>query len=191
VAVEWASQLELRVFQDWARLGTQRTASGTRCVGFVPQVGPAAWLHRFYVGCPASEMDAFEERTGVAIPAPWRQVLLGLNGLTLFVAKVSLDGVLPQGLVRRSIADPSQFSLQSSNTIERPRGRAIRPSDFVIGGNSVDPSLYVLRDGEGVLKVTRDGSAELAFWPSAREMLVAEYEALSGRHDPDGTYRPS
>jgi hypothetical protein len=126
---------------------------------------------------------------GAAIPAVWRETLLVLNGLGLFITRLSLRGVLPGNQNRRVIDDPLPISLENANTLERPNGSAVRRTDVVIGGSSLgDGALYVLRDDESVIKTTRQGDAELTAWQSVAEMLVAEYQAVAKLHDRDGTY---
>jgi hypothetical protein len=188
--VEWLRVFEQRVAEDWGHLGAQVTASGVRCVGHVPQVGRAAWLHRFYPGCPLSELDAAEQRTGVAIPGVWRETLLVLNGVGLFITKVSLRGVLSGNQNRRVIEDPLPISLENANTLERPSGPALRATDLVIGGSSLgDGALYILREDETVTKTTRRGDTELAAWQSVPDMIENEYQAVSKLHDREGTYQ--
>jgi len=188
--IAYLAELEARVIADWGHLSTQVTASGVRCVGHVPQVGPKAWLHRFYPGISASELDWSETRMGRPIPAPWREVLEAVAGVNVFIARISLDGLLPGGLMRRSVDDPGPFSIEDENrTTAHPRA-LIGPNDFVIGGSSTGSgSLYLLHPDESVSKLDRDGKERLAGWSSVEAMLDAEYSAVAAHHDRDGTYR--
>lgn len=180
-------ELEARARRDWGHLGEQMTASGTRCIGRVPHVGWAAWLHRFFTGCPEEELDAAEKRMNRPIPSTWRRTLRTCNGVQLFVARVSLDGVLAGGHLRRSAEDPQPFSLEMSNGLERPRGAAVAADDFVIGGRTLgDPCIYLLRSDGSVVAVTRDGSDITGSWPSAWAMVAAEYSFACEWHDRDG-----
>jgi hypothetical protein len=166
--MDYLAELEARVRADWGHLSTQVTASGVRCVGYVPQVGGKAWLHRFYPGIAASELDWSEARMGRPIPAPWREVLERLAGLKLFVGKVYLDGLLPGGLMRRSIDDPGPFSIEDENGSRRRPRPLVSPVDFVVGGRSVDGSLYVLHPDESVSIVDEDGNHDWRSGPRWR-----------------------
>jgi hypothetical protein len=184
---DYLGELETRISREWGHLGEQVTASGTHCIGHLPQVGPAAWLHRFYAGCPEGELDAVEQSMGRRIPLAWRSVLNEHNGLGLFVARLFLAGVIPAGQRRRSIEDPQPFSLETVNGVKRPRGTVASSDDFVIGGRTVGvPCVFLLRPDDSVMSVTRDGSEVLSVWPSAEEMLAGEYVATCQMHDSEG-----
>jgi hypothetical protein len=189
VRVGFFAELEARALADWGHLSTQVTASGVHCIAHVPQVGDKAWLHRFYPGCDVADMDGAESRMGRRIPGVWREALMVLNGLNLFVAKVSLDGVLPGGLVRRSIVDPSQFSIENVNGPWLYRRTLLGEGDFVIGGSSIGSgSIYVLRADESVAQTTREADKIIERWPSVEAMLDAQYAEVAALHDHDGTY---
>jgi len=186
--VGYFAELEAGVTADWGHLSTQVTASGVRCVGHVPQVGPKAWLHRFYPGIAVADMDWSEARMGRPIPAPWREALETMSGLKLFVGSIYLYGLLPGGLMRRSVDDPGPFSIEDENgnrSVARPM---VGPGDFVIGGCSKEGSHYVLHPDESVSKVDRAGIQQLAEWPSVEALLDAEYAAMAALHDRAGTY---
>jgi hypothetical protein len=189
---EFLKDFEERVGQDWKHLSVQTTSSGTRCIGQVPEVGKAAWLHRFYSGCPAAELDAVEQNIGQPIAPQWREALEYINGASLFLRKISLRGVLPGNLVRRSIEDPQPLSFQDANTIQRPSGNATAADDLVIGGSSIGSgALYLLRSDGSVLKCTRDGRQALASWETVQAMLESEYKTLAALHDAHGVYHPT
>jgi hypothetical protein len=175
---------EARVRADWEHLGTKETASGTRCIGFVPQVGRAAWLHRFYAPCTPGDLDAAEQRMGRRIPPAFRDVLLTVGGLELFVAKAYLFGVRRGNLVSRSIEDPSAFSLEDDNL--GTKGDAL-----VIGGCLLgDGSNYVLRPDATVVEVPQGGKRIIKEWPSIEALLFDVYATLAPQHSPDGTHEP-
>jgi hypothetical protein len=187
---EYFAELEARVRADWAHLSTQVTASGVRCYGHVPQVGDKAWLHRFYPGIASVELDGSEARMGRAIPPQWREALETMAGVKLFVAKVNLYGLLPGGLMRRSVDDPGPFSIEGENSRRRLPRPLVASDDFVIGGCSAgDGSEYVLHPNGSVSSVDEGGQQLLAEWPSVEAMVDAEYAAMSALHDRDGTYR--
>lgn len=116
------------------------------------------------------------------IPIDWQEMLLAFNGINLFVARIILGGVIPDGLLqRRSRDDPPTMSLETFN-LARPR-----PEDFVIGGCTVGTgSRYVLRGGR-IVNVPKGSDEALAEWPSVVEMLESEYRTLAARTPPDGT----
>jgi hypothetical protein len=189
---DWLRRFGIQVTEEWGHLGTMVTPSGTRLVGHVPQVAPAAWLFSFYAGCADAQLDAWEERMRTSIPPPWREVLRNLNGLTMLVRIIHLCGVLsPRGLVSRDWHDPSPMSLDYA-VDEPPRGPVMSSTDFLVGsevGREYDRgSVYCLRGG-AMLRVSRDGQTEKARWPSISSMLEAEYRAFSEMHDSDGTFR--
>jgi len=175
-------RFEDQVTADWQHLGTQTTPSGTRCVGHVTQVAPKAWLHRFYAPLTVTDLVQFTDRTSMPIPIDWQEMLLAFNGINLFVARIILGGVIPDGLLqRRSHDDPPTMSLETFN-LARPR-----PDDFVIGGCTVGTgSRYVLRGGR-MVNVPKGSDEALAEWPSVVEMLESEYRTLAARTPPDGT----
>jgi hypothetical protein len=128
-----------------------------------------------------------------SVPSTWRELLVSVNGVDLFVASMCLCGVLPGGLMRRSIDDPQPLSIESANGPERPRGAAVEPQDFVVGWNSLDDgAAYVLRGDESISKTDRDGGRTLTSWASLGAMLETEYQAIATLYDNDGTFgRPA
>ena len=189
---EYLDRLEAQVRRDWGHLGEQVTPSGTRCIGHVSHVGPHAWLHRFYAGCPGEQLDAVEWRMSRRIPLSWRSILSRRNGVKLFVDKVSLCGVLVEGLRHRSITDSPPLSLEDLNGLQRPAGRAVAADDFVLGGTTLGPvSLYLLRRDDSVAKVSLDGSQILSSWHSAEEMIAGEYAVARALCDREGRFLES
>ena len=183
---ERLGHLERRVVTDWAHLGRETAAKGVRCVGLVPDAGPAAWLHKFYPGCPPVELDQAESRMGAAIPPPVREVLLRLNGLGLFLRGLHLYGITPGGLLRRNPAEPQPLSLEAAYRTWRHEYPTVRSSDYMVGGSGLgDGAYYLLRDNM-IVKVGRKVGPELGRWESIAEMLEAEYEALAPRWDGQG-----
>ena len=100
-------RFEDQVTADWQHLDTQTTPSGTRCVGHVTQVAPKAWLHRFYAPLTVTDLVQFTDRTSMPIPIDWQEMLLAFNGINLFVARIILGGVIPDGNDRH--ADLQRF----------------------------------------------------------------------------------
>ena len=189
--IDYLSDLESRVTSDWRHLSVQRTASGVRCVGHVPQVGDLAWLHRFYPGISAAELDWSERRMSRPIPPAWREVLEAMSGLTLFIGDVSLSGLLSGGLMRRNPEDPGPFSIESDNGARVRYGPLVARDDFVIGGSAAGQGgLYVLHLDQSVSKTDVQATTLLARWSSVPEMLDAEYGTFAALYDRDGNYHP-
>ncbi len=189
--IDYLVALESRVAADWRHLSVRTTASGVRCVGHVPQVGDLAWLHRFYPGISAAELDWSERRMGRPIPPAWRGVLQAMSGLTLFIGRVNLSGLLPGGLMRRDPEDPGPFSIEGNNGSTVRHGPLVALEDFVIGGSSAGQGArYVLHPDQSVSKTDAQAVALLANWSSVPEMLDAEYRAFAALYDRDGNYHP-
>lgn len=181
VDVQRLRRFEEQVTADWRHLGTQTTESGTRCVGHVTQVAPKAWLHRFYAPLKMADLVQFTDRTAMPIPVAWQEMLLSCNGMILFVSRIILGGIIPDGLLRRSPDDPSTMSLEQFNL------RSSRQGDFVVGGCALGAgSDYVLRD-ERIIKVPQGGGEVLGDWPSLAEMLESEYHWIASHTPQDGT----
>lgn len=167
------------------------TQSGARTYGHVPQVAPEAYLHTFHAGATSEQLMQLGEQLGRAVPEYWQGALLACNGVVLFVRCLSLCGVLTDGLMRRT-GDPAPHSLWEANRGQRPRGRAVRGDDFVVGSLVIvnDVSVYVLRSDDTLARVDRTGRKLQREWDTLDELLIDEYEELGRLYKAGQILRP-
>ncbi len=170
----------------YKRLGEETVPeTGALLIGHAPHIAREAWLHKIYPVLSNNDITSLETNLQTTIPTVYKYFLQQYsNGLNLFVAEFSLDG-LRKELGRSVAASRQPFDLSIPNIDERPDNA--RDSYFFIGGYSWDCSkLYIDKETNKVHYCDRWDATSLYEWNSFEEMLLSEIKRLSSLFDEDG-----
>lgn len=167
-------------------LGEERVAeTGALLIGRAPHIAPQAWLHKLYLVLSNNDIIKLEKDLNTAIPDDYKNFLLNCsNGLNLFVAEFSLDGLRKQ-LGRSVEASRQPYALDIPNIDERPKNA--KESYFFIGGYSWDGSkIYLDKETNAVHYCDRWDATSLFEWDSFDHMIVSEVKRICSLFDEKG-----
>lgn len=81
-------------FYRFEDLGIQKSENGTVLIGKAPHIAPLAWLNKIYPSLNEGDILLLEKELDTEIPEAYKHFLTNFsNGLNIFVATFSLDGL--------------------------------------------------------------------------------------------------
>lgn len=149
----------------------EKQVGGARLIGTAPFVGPDAWIHLVYPPLGHAQIDKLEDELTVRIPDPYRELLGIMNGCSLFLDSLSLDGHRTSHS-RAADAVPEPYDILTVNRDERVH--CAGSELFFIGGYSFDGSLLFLAPTGEVCRCSRDDVYPHNTWPDIWSMLNNE-----------------
>ncbi len=166
-------------------LGSKTMPDGSKLVGKAPHVAEQAWLHSLFAPINEKEIKELELQMGRKIPDTYKEFLiLGYNGIRLFVTEFSLYGLRKQ-LGRTIEASVQPFSILTPNGIERPKNAL--DSYFFIGGYGEDGSkIYLDTKTDKVHYCKRNDATSIVEWKSFDKMLESEVDRIFSLFDKKG-----
>lgn len=164
------------------RTGKKDLVNGVILLGATPQIAAEAYLHVVFPGLKENDIKSIEDRLGTQIPNQYRDFLSDSNGLILFNANLVLFG-LRRNATRIGEDAYQPFSIETSNTIERPNDAL--PNWIIIGSYRQDGSrLYIDKLNGMVYRCDRNkSSSQFNVWPDFWSMLASEIDRISGLYN--------
>lgn len=169
-----------------ARLfGTQTLENGTELIGYLPHIGPKAWLHHIFAPLNDEGIQQIEHVIHKKLPPAMEGFYRHTNGLIIFSTSLSIDGLR---ISHERIGDAARqpFAVEVPNIHERPRDA--KDSFIFIGGYDYDGSnLYIDIETGITYRSDRYRSLDiLNQWPSFEDMLLSEVRRLETLFDNNG-----
>jgi hypothetical protein len=172
---------------DSARRCSSITTDETLQLAHQPWVAPEAYAVRFFAPAKKAWFAAFQERTGRAIPASYREVLLAVNGcsfygLELYGLPPSMQGREPR--VDRSRPQPLDLAAANLNWAQE---YATDRAQFHFGSRSWTDEEnvgYFWLDGrKPILRSIRKSGEVIGEWTDLRALLAEELDAAERRSE--------